>query len=160
MSTQTATAPLTAPVVPDALKVTANEKLLMAVKGRGTQDYEWVPKKDNPKQFEWTHTPNADLFDFEGNKIGTHYGGPTWESNDGSKVICNLKAHVAAKDKNAAPWLLLTAKSHEGKGAFSRITSIQRLETVGGGEPAEPGKAGQKVPVPYTATYYLYVSKS
>jgi hypothetical protein len=85
---------------------------------------------------------------------------PTWELNDGSKVICDLKAHVAAKDKSAAPWLLLIAKSHEGHGVFSRITSIQRLETVGGGEPSVEAKPGQVVRVPYTATYYLYVSKA
>lgn len=162
MNTTTTSAPLTEPVVPDALKVSPKETLLFAVKGRGAQVYEWQPKKDKPDQFEWVHTPEADLFDSEGKKIGCHYGGPTWESSDESKVVCDLKAHVASKDDSAAPWLLLTAKSHEGQGIFSRVTSIQRLETVGGGEPsigADQLKAGQVVRVPYTATYYCYGSK-
>jgi len=162
MSTHTANAPLPAPVVPDTIKVSPKETLLFAAKGKGVQIYEWLPKKDNPKQYEWVHTPEADLFDSEGKKIGRHYGGPTWESNDGSKVVCVLKGHVASKDDNAAPWLLLSAKTHEGHGIFSSITSIQRLETAGGAEPsagAGQAKAGQVVRVPYTATYYFYSSK-
>jgi hypothetical protein len=156
MNTQIASSPVQVPVVPDALKVSPNEKLLFAVKGKGAQIYEWVPKKDNPKQYEWTHVPEAQLYDFEGNNVGHHYAGPWWESNDGSKVLCDLKSHVEAKDKNAAPWLLLIVKAHEGQGVYSDVTSIQRLETVGGGEPTGQGKPGQKVPVPYTATYYCY----
>jgi hypothetical protein len=162
MNTQTAHAPLTEPVVPDTLKVSAKETLLFAAKGRGVQIYERLPKKNDSKQYEWVHTPEADLFDSQEKKIGCHYGGPTWESNDGSKVVCDLKAHVASKDENAAPWLLLSAKSHEGEGIFSRVTSIQRLETVGGAEPstgAAQAKAGKKLRVPYTATYYFYVAK-
>jgi len=163
MNTQTASAPLTAPVVPDAIKVSPNETLLFAAKGKGFQVYDWVPKKDDPSRGEWVHTPEADLFDAEGKKIGCHYGGPTWESNDGSKVICTLKSHAASPDANAVPWLLLIVKTHEGEGVFSRVTSIQRLETAGGAEPSEEtgvakAKAGGKVQirVPYTATYYCF----
>jgi hypothetical protein len=157
MSTSTATAPLTQPVVPDALKVSPKETLLFSVKGRGFQVYEWLPK-----QSEWTHTPEADLFDAQGKKVGCHYAGPTWESNDGSKVVCDLKAHVASTDASAAPWLLLIVKTHEGEGVLSRVSSIQRLETAGGAEPPKedgPAKVGQLVRVPYTATYYFYGSK-
>jgi len=163
MPTQTTHAPLATPVVPDALKVPPNETLLFAVKGRGFQIYESVPKQGDPKQHEWVHIPEADLFDFEGNKVGSHYAGPTWESNDGSKVICEITAEAASKDEGAAPWLLLIVKRHEGEGVFSRVTSIRRMETVGGGEPsteADQAKAGQKVRVPYTATYYCYGPKS
>jgi len=158
MNTQIANSPVQVPVVPDAIKVSPNETLLFAVKGKGTQIYERVPKKDNPKEYEWTHVPEAQLYDFEGNKVGHHYAGPWWESTDGSKVLCDLKGHVEAKDKTSAPWLLLIVKKHEGQGVYSDVTSIQRLETVGGGEPTDASqvKPGQKVPVPYTATYYCY----
>ncbi len=162
MNAPIATVSLAAPAVPDAIKVSPNEKLLFALKGRGFQVYEWVPKKDNPKQSEWIHTPLADLFDADGKKVGSHYGGPTWESNDGSKVICSLKAHAASPDANAVPWLLLPVAKHEGQGIMSNVTSIQRLETAGGKEPSEesgPATAGKPVRVPYTATYYFYVSK-
>ena len=159
MSTRTTYAPLATPIVPDALKVSSKETLLFAVRGKGFQIYEPAPKQGDPKQYEWIHVPEADLFDFEGNKVGSHYAGPTWESNDGSKVICEIIAEAASKDEGAAPWLLLTVKRHEGQGVFNRVTSIRRLETVGGGEPsaaADQAKTGQKVRVPYTATYYCY----
>ena len=162
MSTTIAPVPLTTPVVPEAIKVSPNEKLLFAFNGRGNQVYEWQPKKNDPTQYGWDHTPEADLFDFEGNKVGRHYGGPTWESIDGSKVVCDIIADVPSTEANAAPWLLLTVKSHEGQGIFGAVTSIRRLETVGGAEPspnASKPKPGQKVPVPYTATYYCYGSK-
>jgi hypothetical protein len=161
MNTQIANSPVQVPVVPDAIKVSPNETLLFAVKGKGTQIYERVPKKDNPKELEWTHVPEAQLFDYEGNNVGHHYAGPYWESTDGSRVLCDLKAHAEAKEKNAAPWLLLIVKKHEGQGVYSDVTSIQRLETVGGGEPADDQvKPGQKVAVPYTATYYCYGRRS
>jgi hypothetical protein len=156
MTTQTANPPLQTPVVPDAIKVAPNEILLFAVKGRGEQIYEWVPKKDNAKESEWTHVPEAQLYDFEGNNVGHHYAGPVWDSKDGSSVLCDIVAVAPAKNANDAPWLLLVVKSHEGHGVYSDVTSIRRMDTVGGGEPSSPGKPGVKVPVPYTATYYCY----
>jgi len=46
-----------------------------------------------------------------GNKIAKHYAGTTWESNDGSKVVGEVKAKDNGPDPNAIPWLLLSAKS-------------------------------------------------
>ena len=162
MTNQIASSPLQVPGIPDALKVSPNETLLFAVKGKGTQIYEAVPKKDNPKEYEWTHVPEAQLYDFEGNHVGHHYAGPWWESTDGSKVLCDLKAHAEPQNKGAAPWLLLIVKKHEGQGVYSDVTSIRRMDTVGGGEPADASqvKPGQKVSVPYTATYYCYGRKA
>ena len=37
---------------------------------------------------------------------------------------------------SAIPWLLLTAKSNGPEGSFSNVTSIQRVNTVGGIAPA------------------------
>ncbi len=155
---------LTPPKVPDALKVPPTEKLAFAVKARGFQIYTWQPKKDNPSQYEWVFkAPEADLFDASGKKIGHHYAGPTWESNDGSKVIGELKNHLPSTDESAVPWLLLSAKEHVGTGIFSHVTSIQRLKTVGGKAPLAgpiPPNTSAEIRVPYTATYYFYVPKT
>jgi hypothetical protein len=41
-----------------------------------------------PTRFEWVFkAPEARLIDLTDKNIGKHYTGPTWESNDGSKVI-------------------------------------------------------------------------
>ena len=106
--------------------------------------------------------PEADLFDAQELKIGRHYGGPTWESADGSKIVGEMKAREPSPDVNAIPWLLLTAKTHEGQGVMSLITSIQRLETAGGKAPAggaDQSTADQELRVPYTAVYYFYAPK-
>jgi hypothetical protein len=152
------------PVVPDALKVTSNEEPLFLAKAQGVQIYECRAKKEDPTQFEWVFIgPEADLFDAKGNKIGRHYSGPTWESNDGSRVVGSVKGSVPSKDIGAVPWLLLAAKDHSGSGVFSHVTSIQRLDTTGGKAPAGTGSQknlGEKLRVPYTAVYYFYVSKT
>jgi hypothetical protein len=124
---------VSAPVVPDSIKVPATETFSFAATAKGLQIYECRAKKDDPARFEWVFkAPEAELFDRNGKKIGKHYAGPTWESNDGSKVLGELKARADAEDRNAIPWLLLGAKKHEGEGVFSKVTSIQRVDTVGG----------------------------
>jgi hypothetical protein len=152
------------PVVPGALRVSEKERPLFLAKARGDQIYECRAKKDDPTQFEWVFTaPEADLFDANGNRMGRHFSGPTWESNDGSRVVGSVVGSVPSKDAGAVPWLLLAAKNHAGNGVFSQVTSIQRLETTGGKAPAggcSRANLGEKLRVPYTATYYFYVLRS
>lgn len=158
-----ASAQASAPTVPDALKVPATETLSFTAHAKGFQIYEWRARKEDATQYEWVlKAPEAVLFDAQGKKIGRHYGGPTWESTDGSKVVGELKARAPSTTADAIPWLLLAAKSHEGNGVFSQVTSIQRLETVGGKAPAGGGDAAsadKELRVPYTAVYYFYMAK-
>ena len=154
-------AKLSAPLVSETLKVPPTDTLAFAAKGKGVQIYECRVNKDNADQYEWVlKAPDADLFDAHGKKIAHHYGGPTWESNDGSKVMGELKGSERSTDANAVPCLLLSAKRHEGNGIFSQVNTIQRLETRGGKAPAEgcdQSAMGKEVQVPYTAMYYFYV---
>ena len=151
------------PTVPDALKPSATEVLTLVTPATGVQIYECSAVKDQPARFEWAFkAPEAELFDRTGNRIGKHYGGPTWESNDGSKVVAQLKARDDGPDPNAIPWLLLSVKSASGSGVFGRTSSIQRVDTVGGNAPAAacgPAQAGSVARVPYQATYYIYSPK-
>jgi hypothetical protein len=93
--------------------------------------------------------------DYDG-EVGTHYAGPTWESNSGSMVVARRVAGCTP-DANSIPWLLLEAVSTEGPGVFKRVTFIQRVNTVGGLAPSTPGTfAGEVKEVFYTATYVFY----
>lgn len=152
----------TIPEVPDNLKTSATELLSSEAQGKGVQIYECRAGSD-AKHFEWVFkAPEAELFDNSGRVIGKHYAGPTWESNDGSKVVGEVKGRYSGPDPNAIPWLLLTAKSTSGNGVFSRVTSVQRLNTSGGKAPTEgcnQASADQEVRIPYKATYYFYVAK-
>ena len=86
------------------------------------------------------------------------HAGPTWEAENGSKVVGKKIAAVASPDPNSIPWLLLQGVAHDWHGMFSEVTYIQRLDTVGGNAPSDaPTAAGLIVPVPYTATYVFFV---
>ena len=154
---------VTTPVVPESLKVPATQMLSLEALATGVQIYVCSAAKSDPARFEWTFkAPEANLFDNGGKKIGKHYAGPTWESNDGSKVVGELRARDDGPDANAIPWLLLSAKTSQGNGVFGQTTGIQRLNTVGGKAPVEActqAQAGKEARVPYRAAYYFYVAR-
>jgi len=153
----------TDPLVPENLRPPGTEVLSLETEATGVQIYECNASKDESTRFEWIFkAPEADLFDKAGNKIGKHYAGPTWESNDGSAVVGEAKARDNGPDPDAIPWLLLSAKSTSGTGVFSRVTSIQRLHTVGGKAPTDvcsQAQVGKVTRVGYKAKYYFYVAK-
>jgi hypothetical protein len=148
------------PKVPDLLNVPNDQKLAFALRADGVQIYACKAVNKDPARFEWAFiAPEAVLFDEQAHKVGKHYSGPTWEANDGSKVVGEVLAKDNGPDPAAIPWLLLRGKAHTGTGIFSQIVSIQRLNTKGGKAPADgctQAKVGTKVRMPYTADYYFY----
>jgi Protein of unknown function (DUF3455) len=70
-----------------------------------------------------------------------------------------VKQRADAPVANAIPWLLLTASSVGAAGSFSTVTSIQRVNTVGGVAPksgCSETTAGARARVDYTADYYFF----
>jgi hypothetical protein len=155
--------PPTTVKVPDALKPGANESLAMIVPARGVQIYECRARRDAGGGYEWAFVaPEADLFDARGNRIGRHYAGPHWESSDGSKILGTLKERADAPVPDAIPWLLLTAKSVGSDGSFSKVTSVQRVNTAGGLAPkagCSRAAVGTPARINYTADYYFFTAK-
>jgi hypothetical protein len=153
-------APDSPPQVPDNLKPPAGLTVLLTALGKGDQIYACKPDANNPSQFAWVLArPRADLLNSQGEKIGKHYEGPTWESTDGSKVTGQLLERANAPRAGAVPWLLLKAETNSGTGVFAHVTYIQRVETQDGVAPAEgcdASHAGAEHPVAYQATYYFY----
>jgi Protein of unknown function (DUF3455) len=151
----------TAPATPENLKPPQSEKVAFALSAKGVQIYQCSVNKNDATKFEWVFkAPEAELFDQAKAKVGKHYGGPTWESNDGSKVQGEVKSRTEVIGTKTIPWLLLAAKKPEGKGLFSSVKSIQRLNTMGGSAPAtgcDRTQANTEIRVPYTAKYYFYV---
>ena len=149
--------------VPDKLKPGANESLVMIVPAKGVQIYECRARKDPAGGYEWAFVaPEADLFDQRGNRIGRHYAGPHWESSDGSKIVAAVKERSDAPSADAIPWLLLTSKPAGGQGSFSKVTSIQRVNTVGGIAPKTPcsqSTVGTPARIAYTADYYFFAPR-
>lgn len=151
------------PTVPGHIKAPQTERVLLEAAAKGVQIYECKPTEDSPTRLEWTlKAPEAELIDNQGQVIGRHYAGPTWESTDGSKVIGEVKARAEASKPDAIPWLLIAAKSTEGRGVFSQVKHIQRVDTTGGKPPqagCNTSQFGHELRVPYAATYYFYVAK-
>ena len=148
------------PNVPEKLKVPAGHALIIKTPAKGVQIYVCQPNANDRSKFEWTlKAPEATLLNEAGAVIGKHYGGPTWEHQDGSKVVGEVKERVNSPDASAIPLLLLSAKSHQGNGLFSKVVYIQRLNTKGGKAPntgCDSSKANSTIRVDYTADYYYY----
>ncbi|HEX7643049.1 MAG TPA: DUF3455 domain-containing protein [Burkholderiaceae bacterium] len=157
---QTQPAPEKPANVPAALQPSATRVLTLAAQAKGVQIYTCGPDKNNAANYAWNFkAPEADLFNADGKPIGKHYAGPTWEGNDGSKVVGQVAASDRGPDPKAIAWLLLSAKSNSGAGIFGKTASVQRLATAGGKAPdggCDAAHAGSEARVAYTARYYFY----
>jgi hypothetical protein len=138
--------------IPAALQPTAGESLAMTLMARGVQIYEC-------NAGEWKFVaPEAELFDVKGQRIGHHGAGPFWQAADGSHVVGKVKTRANAPVTGTIPWLLLTTQSTGPQGVFSKVTSIQRVDTTGGAAPQSDCTANTQTRVAYTAIYRLFSS--
>ncbi len=131
-------------------------------KGVGEVTYACRQKVDQPGSHSWIFVaPSATLFDGNKKPHGNYYGGPTWESSDGSKTT-GTQVAIAPTTAGNLPLQLIKATSTSSAGMFANITYIQRLNTVGGAAPASPCDAsnvGQEQKVAYQADYIYYVAR-
>lgn len=156
-------APDPAVQVPETLRPGTHEKLALVVPAKGDQIYECREVAGRPGTYDWAFVaPEAQLFAPGGKVvIGKHYAGPHWEAADGSRIVGAVKQRSDAGTAGAIPWLLLDARAVGNKnGAFSKVSSVQRVATVGGAAPAGGCPlAGLKVRIPYTADYYFFTDR-
>jgi Protein of unknown function (DUF3455) len=150
------------PNVPDAIQPQAGEELVLTARATGFQIY--VCHKDPEGNPAWTlKAPEAQLFDEAGKVIGRHFGGPTWQLNDGSQITGRMVAKIDAPDPTAIPWLLVAVTGHSGNGALGRVTSIQRVNTVAGLPPAAAecnhASGEMEYKSSYSADYYFYATR-
>ena len=109
----------------------------------------------------WTLVaPDAELYDRHGRHVGHHGAGPHWQADDGSRIDGQVKARAEAPAPDAIPWLLLAARASGPSGAFSEVTSVQRVNTTGGKAPdgtCNEQALASVVRVPYRADYRMFV---
>jgi hypothetical protein len=150
------------PAVPHAIQASAGEELVLVARASGFQIY--VCRADAEGKPAWIlRAPEAQLFDQQSNSIGRHFGGPTWQHNDGSQITARMAAKVDAPAGGTIPWLLLTVTGHTGSGALSGVTTIQRINTAGGLAPVEGCSAANieaEFKSSYTADYYFYARRA
>jgi hypothetical protein len=154
-----------AQAVPANLVPPSSAVLLFALEARGVQIYACEADPEDATAFVWTfQAPEAELLNANGEVVGHHFAGPTWQGADGSAVIGAVLERADAPTSGAIPWLLLEATGHEGRGVFSTVTHIQRLDTDSGVAPTEgcdEAHLGEEARVPYEATYaFFYLAGS
>ncbi len=152
-----ATAAPPAPDVPGGIEVPEGNRPFLIGHATGVQIYRcngasWAPV-----------APRANLYSDNGKLIATHFGGPSWQAKDGSKVIARRAKDPVTVDPTAIPWLLLERTSATPGPDGDRLagtTYIQRIETTGGLAPAASTctaeTAGDEAEVPYTADYVFF----
>jgi hypothetical protein len=145
--------------VPDNLKVTSSDEVVLQVHATGSQIY--VCQSGADQKLAWVlKAPDADLFDTQGKNIGHHFAGPSWKLKDGSEVTGKLLAKHDAPEASAIPWLLLAAATHAGTGTLANVTFIQRIRTKDGQPPPAPAcdesKRSTESKSAYSADYYFY----
>lgn len=144
----------------EIVRIPDGQTVLLKALGKGVQIYDCMATAADPGKFAWNFkAPEADLTNENGEKIAKHYAGPTWEANDGSKVVGEVLKKADAARPGAVPWLLLKARKNEGTGTFAKVTYIQRVDTEGGVAPAagcDHAHVNAEVRVGYSANYYFY----
>src|SRR5712692_7295233 len=93
----------------DSLQIPDGNTLKFHGYAIGVQIYHW-------NGTTWVFVaPSATLYADPGyhGQVATHYAGPTWESNSGSKVV-GMRLAACTPDTTAIPWLKLGAISSQG----------------------------------------------
>ena len=115
--------------LPDAIAA-PGEKIVLTLHAEGAQVYEC--KADASGKLAWVfREPIATLL-LDGKTVGRHYAGPNWEHSDGSAIVGKAAGNAPGATDKDIPWLKLEVISQRGSGVLTGITTVQRINTVGG----------------------------
>ena len=136
--------------LPDAIAA-PGEKIVLTLHAEGAQVYEC--KADASGKLAWVfREPIATLL-LDGKTVGRHYARPNWEYSDGSAVVGKAAGNAPGATDKDIPWLKLEVVSQRGNGVLTGITTVQRINTVGGKPQGTCDKAGAFQSVAYSADY-------
>jgi hypothetical protein len=138
---------------PEAIAV-PGETLIATFHAEGAQVYEC--KADGSGKLAWQfREPIATLL-ADGNTVGRHYAGPSWELTDGSAVTGKVASRAPGASTGDIPLLKLEVTAQRGSGQLTGVTTIQRLKTRGGAADGACATAGAFLSVPYSAEYTFF----
>ncbi|MGZ5828127.1 MAG: DUF3455 domain-containing protein [Xanthobacteraceae bacterium] len=139
--------------VPTAIAI-PDEALVVTVHAEGAQIYEC--KRDEHGQMAWQfREPIATLL-INGQTVGHHFAGPSWELIDGSTVTAKVVGRAPGATPKDIPVLKLEITSRRGTGRLSGVTKVQRLNTKGGAMEGSCSSPGTFASVPYAADYAFF----
>jgi hypothetical protein len=134
-----------------------DEKIVLTVHAIGMQLYECKPGADG--KLAWTFIAPQATLTVADKVVGYHGAGPSWDLGDGSGITGKAVANSPGTNPNDIPWLKLEVASHKGTGQLTDVTTVQRINTVGGvlKGACDREKAGQGMPY---AADYVFLKKS
>jgi Protein of unknown function (DUF3455) len=130
---------------------TSGETVVLATHAEGAQVYECKAGPDG--KLAWAFREPVATLMAEGKTVGRHYAGPNWENADGSAVTGKAIGNAPGATPNDIAWLKLEVIAHRGNGAFTAVTTVQRINTQGGQLAGACEKAGTTKSAPYSAEY-------
>ena len=136
--------------LPAAIAVKAGVPIAR-LQGAGAQIY--ICAKNTAGALNWRfREPVATLLE-EGKTVGRHFVGPTWEFDDGSRVVGELVSTAPGATAKDIAWLKLSVKETPKSGLAAGATSVLRIDTKGGDFQGTCDSEGELHSEPYTATY-------
>jgi hypothetical protein len=136
--------------VPPAIAA-PGENVVVTLHAEGAQVYECKPGADG--KLAWAFREPIATLVLDGKTVGRHYAGPNWEHADGSAVAGKVAGNAPGKSASDIPWLKLEVTAQRGSGTFSGVTTVQRINTVGGVHSGACDRAGAFHSAPYAADY-------
>ena len=130
---------------------TAGKAVVLSVEAAGMQIYEC--HVDDSGRLMWTFREPLAILTAEGKTIGRHFAGPSWQLNDGGKVVGKLVAQKPGASDKDITLLHLDVSRREGTGLLTRATAVERLDTHGGVFAGVCQQAGELHLEPYSARY-------
>jgi Protein of unknown function (DUF3455) len=136
--------------LPDAIAA-PGETVVLKVHAIGLQLYDCKPDADG--KLVWTFTAPQATLTVDNKVIGHHGAGPSWELTDGSGITGKAIGNAPGTSANDIPWLKLEVTEHKGTGQLADVTTVQRINTVGGVLKDSCDRAGAGRGMPYSADY-------
>jgi uncharacterized protein DUF3455 len=127
------------------------ETTVLTVHAVGQQLYDCKPGADG--KLVWTFNAPQATLTIDGKVVGHHSAGPTWELDDGSSIVGKAVGNAPGAKADDIPWLKLEVVSHNGNGKLSDVTTVQRINTVGGVLKDSCDRQGAGRGMPYSADY-------
>jgi Protein of unknown function (DUF3455) len=124
---------------------------IVTLHAEGAQIYQCKAGSDG--KLAWAFREPIATLIADGQTVGRHYAGPTWEHADGSAVTGKVVANAPGATTNDIAWLKLEVVGRRGSGALGAASVVQRINTSGGALSGACDAAGAWRSVPYSADY-------
>lgn len=137
----------------------ADEEPAFMLSATGANVFQCKARLNDPNVYAWYFVA-PDLTLYEGTRAaGSHRAVGQFESESDRTSVFGLLRATQPGGADNLPWAAMRAAPVGDSGMFAGVTTIQRVNTVGGVAPAAgctAANAGNEVRVNFSADYYFY----